>query len=157
MQVSHLDLRDNHLEEIAENAFLGLENNLKELRLDNNRFLHFPLSAVKILKKLQVLSLAQNSIDDVSGSGFTKLASIHVLDLGTNRFVRLTRQTLAPFPNLKRLSMASNGLLEVGSGALDDCQHLESLDLSHNSLSILPSDIFARSRRIKVVNLSWNR
>ena len=75
------------MEEIAENAFLGLENNLKELRLDNNRFLQFPLSAVKILKKLQVLSLAQNSIDDVSGSdiGFTKLASIHVLDLGINR------------------------------------------------------------------------
>ena len=125
--------------------------------MDENHFQSFPLSAVKILKKLQVLSLAQNSIDDVSGSGFTKLASIHVLDLGTNRFVRLTRRTLAPFPNLKRLSMASNGLLEVGSGALDDCQHLESLDLSHNSLSILPSDIFARSRRIKVVNLSWNR
>ena len=110
------------------------------------------------VKLFQVLSLASNRIVDVTGAdSFTKLESIRALDLSANRFVRLSRRTLASFPSLRRLSMASNGILEVGSGALDDCSDLESLDLSRNSLSILPSDIFARSRRIKVVNLARNR
>ena len=110
------------------------------------------------VKLFQVLSLASNRIVDVTGAdSFTKLESIRALDLSANKFMRLSRRTLASFPSLRRLSMASNGILEVGSGALDDCSDLESLDLSRNSLSILPSDIFARSRRIKVVNLARNR
>lgn len=53
-KVSHLNLNENRLADIAENAFLGLENNLKELLLDGNAFEQFPMPAVKILKKLQV-------------------------------------------------------------------------------------------------------
>ena len=53
-KLSHLNLNGNRLVDIAENAFLGLENNLKELLLDGNAFEHFPMPAVKILKKLQV-------------------------------------------------------------------------------------------------------
>ena len=55
-KLSQLNLNDNRLGDIAENAFLGLENNLKELLLDGNIFTQFPLPAVKILKKLQVSS-----------------------------------------------------------------------------------------------------
>lgn len=53
-KLSHLNLNENRLADIAENAFLGLENNLKELLLDGNAFEQFPMPAVKILKKLQV-------------------------------------------------------------------------------------------------------
>ena len=57
-KLSHLNLNGNRLADIAENAFLGLENCLKELLLDGNAFEQFPMPAVKILKKLQVIPLS---------------------------------------------------------------------------------------------------
>ena len=50
-KLSYLNLESNRLTSLAENAFLGLENNLRELNLKDNAFDTFPLSAVKILKK----------------------------------------------------------------------------------------------------------
>jgi Leucine-rich repeat (LRR) protein len=64
-KLSYLDLRDNALTGMAENAFLGLENNLRDLVLRDNHFQSFPISAVKILKKLQSLDLAHNSIANI--------------------------------------------------------------------------------------------
>ena len=52
-KLSYLNLEGNRLTTLAENAFLGLENNLRELNLKDNSFDTFPLSAVNILKKLQ--------------------------------------------------------------------------------------------------------
>ena len=61
---------------MAENAFLGLENTLRELNLKDNMFHSFPMSAVKILKKLQSLNLANNRISNITAEPFTRLETI---------------------------------------------------------------------------------
>ena len=107
-KLSYLDLRDNSLSSMAENAFLGLENNLRDLVLRENNFQSFPMSAVKILKKLQSLDLAENLISNISSESFIKLDSIKLMDLSSNIFSRLDRNAFASFPRLQKLSLKSN-------------------------------------------------
>ena len=60
--ITHLNLAQNKLIGLTENAFLGLEGNLKSLNLMDNRFRSFPMSAVKNLQNLEVLNLGIISI-----------------------------------------------------------------------------------------------
>ena len=155
-KLSYLNLEGNSLSVLAENAFLGLENNLRELNLKDNSFDSFPLSAVKILKKLQSLNLAGNRISNLSAEAFTRLESIRHLDLNDNAFIYLAKETLDCLPNLQRLWMANNGLEDIEVGSLSGLHDLETIDLSGNSLTDLPRDIFAHTRRLTKVDLSRN-
>ena len=96
----------------------GLENNLRELVLENNQFRLFPISAVKILKKLQILNLAKNRVRNISTDSFTRLDSIRSLDMSDNLFDKINRDTLMSLPKLQRLSFASNEIQEVESGRM---------------------------------------
>jgi Leucine-rich repeat (LRR) protein len=155
-KLSYLNLEANRLTSMAENAFLGLENNLRELNLKDNAFQTFPMSAVKILKKLQSLNLAGNRIENVTAEAFTRLDSIRYLDLSNNKFAYLDKETLNCMPNLQRLWMANNGLEDIETGSLTGLHDLETIDLSGNSLTDLPRDIFAHTRRLTRVDLTRN-
>lgn len=160
-KLSYLNLKNNLLESMAENAFLGLENNLRELSLDENSFTAFPLSAVKILKKLQILSLSQNQVSSIEegtwDSGFAVMDSLRHLDLSKNSLQRLGKDTFAAFPKVQKLLLRENLVQVLESGALDRQADLEYLDLSSNHLTVLPGDIFAKTRRLVRIDLSNNR
>ena len=90
----------------------GLENNLRELVLENNQFRLFPLSAVKILKKLHSLNLSKNSVRNITTDSFTRLDSIIYLDMSDNMFDKINRDTLMSLPKLKRLSRPLHQVLQ---------------------------------------------
>ena len=156
-KLSYLNLEANRLTSMAENAFLGLENTLRELNLKDNQFHTFPMSAVKILKKLQSLNLADNQIANITTEPFTRLETIRLLDLNGNQFTFLDKETLDCMPNLQRLWLANNGLEDIEAGSLSGLHDLETIDLSGNSLTDLPRDIFAHTRRLTSVDLSRNK
>ena len=117
-KLSSINLKDNRLDQLAENAFLGLENNLRELNLMGNGFPTFPLSAVKILKKLQSLNLAANRLANITSDSFTRLESLRFVDLSSNVFEHLARETFDALPNLERVTLAGNRIASVDPGAL---------------------------------------
>ena len=55
--IAHLSLAENCLLSLSENAFLGLEGNLKSLNLRGNIFQTFPMTAVRNLQNLEDLNL----------------------------------------------------------------------------------------------------
>ena len=55
--ITSLSLAANRLSTLTENAFLGLEGNLRSLNLGANRIKNFPSSAVKNLQNLESLTL----------------------------------------------------------------------------------------------------
>ena len=57
--IAHLSLGHNVLITLSENAFLGLEGNLKSLNLKSNLFKTFPMSAVRNLQNLEDLNLGK--------------------------------------------------------------------------------------------------
>ena len=58
--ITGLSLASNLLSSLTEQAFLGLEANLKTLNLGTNRIRSFPSSAVKKLQNLQSLNLGNS-------------------------------------------------------------------------------------------------
>ena len=60
-------------------------------------------------------------------------------------------------PSLQRLWVANNGLEDIEAGSLSGLHDLETIDLSGNSLTDLPRDIFAHTRRLTSVDLSRNK
>ena len=61
--IARLDLSHNTLHSLSENAFLGLEGNLKSLTVSGNKFKHFPMSAVRNLQNLEDLNLGKNKFN----------------------------------------------------------------------------------------------
>ena len=57
--IAQLNLGHNILITLSENAFLGLEGNLKSLNLKSNLFKSFPMSAVRNLQNLEDLNLGK--------------------------------------------------------------------------------------------------
>ena len=57
--IAHLDLSHNVLTSLTENAFLGLEGNLRSLSMAGNLFTLFPMSAVRNLQNLEDLNLGE--------------------------------------------------------------------------------------------------
>ena len=55
--IAQLSLAENRLLSLSENAFLGLEGNLKTLNLRANIFQTFPMTAVRNLQNLEDLNL----------------------------------------------------------------------------------------------------
>ena len=53
--------------------------------------------------------------------------------------------------------MANNGIEDIEPGSLSGLHDLEMIDLSSNSLTDLPRDIFAHTRRLQRVDLSRNK
>ena len=86
--------------------------------LEGNQFRLFPISAVKILKKLQSLNLSKNSVRNITTDSFTRLGSIKYLDMSDNMFDKINRDTLMSLPKLQKLSFASNEIQEVDSGRM---------------------------------------
>lgn len=115
------------------------------------------MSAVKILKKLQSLNLADNHISNITAEPFTRLETIKMLDLNGNYFTYLDKVTLSCMPSLKKLWLANNGLEDIEPGSLSGLHDLEFIDFSGNSLTDLPRDIFAHTRRLTSVDLSRNK
>jgi len=115
------------------------------------------MSAVKILKKLQILDLADNSIGQIVSESFIKLDSIKHIDLSSNKFTRLDRGAFSSFPRLQQLLLKTNQIADIAVGCLDGLTDLEVIDLSQNSIRKLPESIFTHTRRLTKVYLSNNK
>jgi Leucine-rich repeat (LRR) protein len=59
--ITGLSLAANRLSSLTENAFLGLEGNLRSLNLRGNNIRNFPSSAVKNLQNLETLNLGNRN------------------------------------------------------------------------------------------------
>ena len=59
--ITGLSLASNRIKSLTENAFLGLEGNLRSLNLRGNRISNFPSSAVKNLQNLETLDLGKKN------------------------------------------------------------------------------------------------
>ncbi|XP_040571793.1 uncharacterized protein [Lepeophtheirus salmonis] len=157
-KLSYLSLKSNRLDSLVENGLMGLENTIRELILADNHFSIFPMSAIKILKKLTLLNLSQNKLSNVSFEGYNnRLDSLLNLEMSFNEFEILHMQTFSSMPNLKHLDVSHNQLHFIQEDTFFSQSNLAILDLSYNSLAELPPDIFHRCHRLTFVDLSHNR
>ncbi|XP_077590744.1 leucine-rich repeat transmembrane protein FLRT2 [Stigmatopora nigra] len=149
-----LFLTKNHLSSIP----IGLPEDLKELRLDENRIAVIAEEAFQNVTRLQRLLLDGNLLTDegIAPGTFQELASLRELALARNSLT--FPPPLLPSQSLVKLSLQENQIDQVPVDAFADLNRMEKLDISSNQLQTLTQGVFdnlSSLRHLIVRNNPW--
>ncbi|XP_078118115.1 toll-like receptor 7 [Sander vitreus] len=131
--------------EIEDGAFLQL-NNLTLLCLKSNNLSFIPHRLPTSLKELY---LYNNNIQEVTDEDFKNLTNLEILDISGN----CPRCYNAPFPCNP---CPNNSPLKISKTAFKMLTKLKTLRLHSNSLTCVPSEWFASTTELRVLDLSSN-
>ncbi|XP_077409256.1 leucine-rich repeat transmembrane protein FLRT2 [Vanacampus margaritifer] len=149
-----LFLTKNHLSSVP----IGLPEDLKELRLDENRIANIAEEAFQNVTRLQRLLLDGNLLTDegIAPGTFQELASLRELALARNSLT--FPPPLLPSQSLVKLSLQENQIDQIPIAAFADLNRLEKLDISSNQLQTLTQGVFdslSSLRHLIVRNNPW--
>ncbi|CAB1416519.1 unnamed protein product [Pleuronectes platessa] len=150
-----LFLTKNHLSSVP----IGLPEDLKELRLDENRIAVIAEEAFQNVTRLQRLLLDGNLLTDegIAPGTFQELANLRELALARNSLT--FPPPLLPSQSLVKLSLQENQINQIPVAAFADLNRLEKLDVSSNQLQTLTQGVFdglSSLRHLIVRNNPWN-
>ncbi|KAI4801509.1 hypothetical protein KUCAC02_019404 [Chaenocephalus aceratus] len=149
-----LFLTKNHLSSIP----IGLPEDLKELRMDENRIAHIAEEAFQNVTRLQRLLLDGNLLTDegIAPGTFQELTNLRELALARNSLT--FPPPLLPSQALVKLSLQDNQIDEIPVAAFAELNRLERLDISSNQLQTLTQGVFdglSSLKHLMVRNNPW--
>ncbi|KAG8336206.1 hypothetical protein J6590_049445 [Homalodisca vitripennis] len=158
-RLATLKLSDNNVS-ISSEAFRGLEESLKNLNLKGTRQKRIP-EAVRGLKTLAFLDLAQNGLTELPGPGGAELLagldSLTALNLERNVVQKVADDTFNGVSDtLSSLSLLNNLLTEFPVGAINSLTELRVLDIGFNLLTELPVTAFMGTPSLTLLALDGN-
>ncbi|XP_032404005.1 leucine-rich repeat transmembrane protein FLRT2 [Xiphophorus hellerii] len=154
LSLKMLFLTKNHLSSVP----IGLPDDLKELRLDENRIAVIAEEAFQNVTRLERLLLDGNLLTDegISPGTFQDLVILRDLSLARNSLTY--PPPLLPGEMLVKLNFQENQITKIPVKALADLHRLEKLDLSNNQLQSLVTGVFdglGSLRQLTVRNNPW--
>lgn len=149
-----LFLTKNHLSSVP----IGLPEDLKELRLDENRIAVIAEEAFQNVTRLQRLLLDGNLLTDegIAPGTFQDLSNLRELALGRNSLT--FPPPLLPSQSLIKLSLQENQIDQIPVAAFAALNRLERLDVSSNQLQTLTQGVFdglSSLKHLMVRNNPW--
>ncbi|XP_014050476.1 leucine-rich repeat transmembrane protein FLRT2 [Salmo salar] len=149
-----LFLTKNHLSSVP----IGLPEDLKELRLDENRIAVITEEALRNVTRLERLLLDGNLLTDegVAPGTFQDLVTLRELSLARNSLTY--PPPLLPGDVLVKLNFQDNQMNEIPVTAFAGLRKLERLDISNNQLQSLTEGVFdglVSLRQLTVRNNLW--
>ncbi|CAG5043129.1 unnamed protein product [Parnassius apollo] len=175
--IIELDISNQYLTSIEDNAFLGLDNleklllndneikslsnksfgylrNVKIIDLSNNKLTKINFDKIDLLN-LQSLSLRNNQLKDIKQEDFNKLNHLQFLDLSNNNISKIERSSFKELQELERFEILNNPLLTfLDSNTFDGLVLLPSLDISLCNLTTIKNNTFENMRSLKYLNIS---
>uniref|UniRef100_A0A3P9LW05 Fibronectin leucine rich transmembrane protein 2 n=1 Tax=Oryzias latipes TaxID=8090 RepID=A0A3P9LW05_ORYLA len=150
-----LFLTKNHLSSVP----IGLPEDLKELRLDENRIAVIAEEAFQNVTRLQRLLLDGNLLTDegIAPGTFQELDTLRELTLARNSLT--FPPPLLPSQSLVKLSLQENQINQIPVAAFAELNRLEKLDISSNQLKSLTQGVFDGLSSLKflmVRNNPWH-
>lgn len=116
---------------IVDDAFDGIGDTLKWLYFEHSNLRD--LNWAKPLRNLQVLGLAGNNINALSGDIFHSLVRLKVLDLSSNHIGNWYKSVFRNNSELRVLNLRSNNINMLTTEMLKDFETLEYLSLGDNN------------------------
>lgn len=131
-----LNLGHNSELEVSGKAFIGLENCLLDLNLDNVSITAFPDLPLPFLRRL---TIADNELPFVPPELATNMTSLNSLDLSYNDLTNVPLLTHS-LPKLRHLSLAGNPITVLTNtsllGAAETLKHLDISNMQLNSFEV---------------------
>ena len=133
----------------------GLPYSINDLRLSENKIKILKSHDFKSARKIRLLVLNKNEIEVVSPDAFARLWNLYDLYMSGNRIQNLP---LKLPPSLHGLYANHNNISGIPSGVFSGRDsNLEFLFLKNNSIKHISRDAFRSLRKIRNIDLSWNR
>ncbi|KAG7254344.1 hypothetical protein CRUP_021434 [Coryphaenoides rupestris] len=147
-----LFLTKNHLSSVP----IGLPEDLKELRLDENRIAIIAEEAFQNVTRLQRLLLDGNLLTDegIAPGTFQDLANLRELALARNSLT--FPPPLLPSQSLMKLSLQENQIDQIPVTAFSGLHQLQRLDVSSNQLQALKQGVFDGLMDLRQITLRNN-
>ncbi|XP_017122826.1 chaoptin [Drosophila elegans] len=153
-----LKVSGNHLTEIPDDAFTGLERSLWELILPQNDLVEIPSKSLRHLQKLRHLDLGYNHITHIQHDSFRGLEdSLQTLILRENCISQLQSHSFTGLLILETLDLSGNNLFEIDPNVfVDGMPRLTRLLLTDNILSEIPYDALGPLKSLRTLDISHN-
>ena len=153
-QLKDLDLSENRLDKIDDQALSGLAN-LRVLHLHDNRLVAIPSSNLALVPNLAYLSLGGNEFLEVKEGDLQSMRTLKDLNLsGAQLGDGLTIKSFQGLSGLRKLMLEGCGLKEVPTAALSPLTKLEELHIGRNLFTSLPQNSFSDNRHLYSLYIS---
>lgn len=152
--VTELDLADNDIQFVSEDAFKGLPC-LKTLTLSQNKLSSVP-SAIWNLPGLYKLDLKMNRINTLRCQDFTNQTELRILYLQNNFLSNLTDCVFQDLVRLKLLKLQSNKIVKLNNAFKQHLTNLRVLYLNNNHLTVIGKEEFKGLHSLQNLSLQEN-
>ncbi|KAJ1526791.1 hypothetical protein ONE63_008362 [Megalurothrips usitatus] len=160
--LQYLHLQHNKLTELPRAAF-GRLPVVFQLELAHNQISNVSVRAFDGLLQLLTLNLTANAITHLPNGALQGLVSLRTLDLSHNQLERLDNKThglLDDCLSLERVNLSHNKISFVTKKMFPSSPYipyrLREVDLSHNVMPVLTHDLTLGTKKVEVLNVSYN-
>lgn len=148
-----LDARDNVLQDLEEDVFIG-QKNIRDIDLSRNQIAVVPDGLFLPCESLENLDLSYNLIEYVHPSMFMNLAAQRVR-LNNNK-IKDIGKTFANMASLNELSLRANAIRDTIQRYMFP-ESLEMIDLSYNEIENVRPFAFDGLSKIRTIDLRFNK
>ena len=161
--ISRLYLSNNNLthiktnmeiEFLIENNCFGVKSSLKYLDLSHNYLNSVPIE-VKSCENLIELKLTNNAIAELAVRSVTKFIGLRQIDISDNPIKKIDNKSL--LFEVKYLNALKLNNISLSTLPILNFPHLTHLELSDNTISVIDSQCFAKTRNLRHLDLSRNQ
>ncbi|KAK7886945.1 hypothetical protein WMY93_026566 [Mugilogobius chulae] len=136
-------------------AFQGLQN-LRTLRIKNNRLKIIPVGVFSGLSNLRFLDLSQNEILVFLDYTFKDMSNLQILEATENDLVFISQRAFFGLTNVVELNIDRSNLTSIPTEALSQLSSLTRLRMLRLTISTIPNNAFRRLHRLRsLIVSSW--
>jgi len=131
--------------------------NLKQLWLEGVIIPRISSSFFKEAKKLEVLSLVGNGLNDYTVDSLSGFKNLKIVRISKNRLISPTRTLFKNLINLEELDLSGNLIANLSWLDLEKCERLTKVNLSENKINFLNRHTFKSCSELQDIDLSKNQ
>lgn len=158
--MKELSLSFNHLTELDDDCFMGIEDNLDILELSFAFATDiFPQRALRPLTNLLWLVLDNNNFQTIEATAFYSFQQLRYINMESNRLHYLPERIFlsSVHPELRDVKLGYNFLEAIPESSFHNLTELRSLDLTGNRIKVLASGSIVDCPKLVTISLAYNR
>lgn len=154
LDILNLHIANSKLESVSTDAFLGLEDKLTALTIENTPLRQLPHSELRSLRALKSLDLSNNKLNRIDDNSFANM-QLSTLKLSDNS-IDISDLAFAGLEStLKNLNLKGTNLKTIPK-AIANLSALAFLDLAQNKIKEIEPDLLTNLHSLTAINLERN-
>lgn len=152
-----LDLSDNRIERIDNDAFEGVGHSLVRLGMHSCcRMVTVPSKAIQKLTALRYLDISSNGFTKIPESTFTESKQLVSVNARFNKLTSVARNLFdcSKVPHIQRVFLSFNNIKEIKEGTFIRLKELEFLELNENLIETIHAKAFEDLTNLRILNLA---